>query len=220
MSEKLTPHAQRLAKLCPDCLERRDCPDPSDPLIKNAQYERFCIHIAINKKDNVDAYLECGPKTKNRGTASMMAKRWLTRLDVQNRIKYLLDLNLEHDLKTQEWVDDGLRQVYERCMDKVPVPNEAGKWKFNSQGANAALLTMARARGMLVEKIELTGIEKELKDMKPDEVLDYIKAAFLGLTNSRDLLRQWGEESGLEFADSESGSATEVPPGDAVPTLQ
>jgi hypothetical protein len=219
MPEKRLNATQTLEAMCPRCQEREAAPDPKQPLA-NPKYESFAVNVAVKKMTNSDAYRSAGYGGKNKSGIAQRAHTIRRRIDVQNRIMHLQELTLEHDLKTQEWVDDGLRQVYERCMDIIPVPNESGKWKFNSQGANAALLTMARARGMLVEKIELTGIEKELKDMKPEEIVDFIKAAILGLTNARDFIKQLGEESGLEFADSESGSATEVPPGDAIPTLQ
>ena len=96
----------------------------------------------------------------------------------------LIELNapaLERANVTIEWVAANLVEVVERCMQRAPVMVRAGRqwvqaqddegrdiWQFDSKGANSALTTLARYKGMLTDKIQadvnakLTAAEVEI----------------------------------------------------------
>ena len=110
-----------------------------------------------------------------------MAGQLLKRLDVINRNLFLVERAIEQDLKTREWVDEPLKEVAMRCMQKVPVldkrGNPTGVWKFDSGGANTALQLMGKDRGMFVEKLQINP-----DDVEPDEDMEkMIEKVFLDI---------------------------------------
>ncbi len=103
-------------------------------------------------------------------------------IEIANRIEALLERQAEYALETREWVDAQLKEVVNRCMQKVPVLDRSGKptgeWKFDGRNANAALHLMGKDRGMFVEKVEIGGIDKELAGKSDKEVREMVEANF------------------------------------------
>lgn len=62
---------------------------------------------------------------------------------------------------SQEWVMDGLKKVFERCMQQEAMTDREGNFeglfKFEHSGANKALELIGKHLGMFVDKKEYSG---------------------------------------------------------------
>lgn len=71
---------------------------------------------------------------------------------------------------TVEYIVENLVEIVERCMQRAPVMVRQGRrmvqlqdeegrdvWDFDSKGANAALNTLAKYKGMLTDRLKLSG---------------------------------------------------------------
>ena len=81
-------------------------------------------------------------------------------------------------------MDAQLKEVVNRCMQKVPVLDRHGKptgvWKFDGKNANQALHLMGKDRGMFVDKVEVVNPDKET-DGKSDEEVRKMASTLLHL---------------------------------------
>lgn len=207
---KTTPKQEREA-WCKRCQEREAAPDSRVPL-RNPKHEAFCRGIAILKLSPPKSYAQAGFETKNKSNLSTRASALRRKIEVQNRIAAMMELELTHDLKTREWIDDQLKEVVERCMQKEPVLNKSGRptgdWKFDSGGATKALNLMGKDRGMFVEKVEITGIDAELHGKSSTEILEMVEAAAVEL--GRDFIKQLGEKVGIYASTAEAAGEREA----------
>jgi len=59
------------------------------------------------------------------------------------------------------FVLQGLKDVYQRCMDEIPVKDnkgmETGEWKFEPAGANKSLELLGKYLKLFTDKLEHTG---------------------------------------------------------------
>lgn len=97
-------------------------------------------------------------------TAKQQGHRLLTKVDVQAEIQKNVQARSERTELTQDYVINGLREIAERCLQKVPVMvyhREAGCakqtiddntgeciWKFDSAGATRALDLLGKHLGI------------------------------------------------------------------------
>jgi len=213
---------------CKRCRERDAAPNPKAPLI-NPKWEKFCHNVALVGMSNSDAYKNAGFAAKNVCTRSGAGTLLRKKIEVENRIIALTERAIERDLKTRDWVDDQLKEVVDRCMQKEPVipsgrkgktcpacHNHLGEWKFDARGANTALQLMGKDRGMFIDKVQI--IDDELANKTPEQLAEVIKAAAIEL--GRDFVRQLGEAVGLFETDSETAGEAKTPTVEPVSTLQ
>jgi hypothetical protein len=172
---------------CQRCKEREESPDPKIPL-ENPLREKFCQNVAIHGMKGGAAYMAAGFTTKNASRASHAASSLRKRIEIANRIEALLERQAEYALETREWVDAQLKEVVNRCMQKVPVLDRQGKpcgeWKFDGRNANAALHLMGKDRGMFVDKVEINQADAEFKGKSEAEIQKMIAATFTDLGRS------------------------------------
>ena len=205
---------------CPRCQEREAVPEPCHSLL-NTRHEVFCRNLAIHKMTNSEAYTAAG-FSKNINQASKSACGLKRRLDVSNRIEFLLSQTMEQDFKTKGWVDDQLKEIVDRCMQAKPHLGKNGQpdgqWVFDGANANKALYAMGKDRGMFVEKVEIGGLDAELSGKGVDELLEMVAAAAIDL--GRDFIKQLGEKVGLQLEEvgKDDSGATTAPDG-SVPAL-
>jgi hypothetical protein len=202
---------------CKRCQDMANAPDPRVPL-REPRWEAFARNIALLNQKPRDAYKAAGYSSKNTTNLSGSASALRKRIEVANRIIALSEIAIERDLKSREWVDEQLKEVVDRCMQKEPVMERGvptGEWKFDARGANTALQLMGKDRGMFVEKIQI--IDDELANKTPEEIREVIKAAAIEL--GRDFVMQLGEAVGIIEADSKATGKTPKPKGKSVSPL-
>ena len=104
-------------------------------------------------------------QVKNADVAASAAARLLKRADIRERIAQLEQDALNRAGVTADWLVGRLRDVTERSMAAVPVMEwsaaerklvETGEYRFDSAGANKALETLAKMRGMLTERRDMS----------------------------------------------------------------
>ncbi len=187
MSKPASQEKDGTAAWCPRCLEREASPDPKIPL-EDPLREKFCQNVAIHGMKGGAAYMAAGYETKNASRASHGASSLRKRIEIANRIEALLERQAEYALETREWVDAQLKEVVNRCMQKVPVLDRSGKacgeWKFDGRNANAALHLMGKDRGMFVDKVEINQADAEFHGKSDAEIQKMIAATFLDLGRS------------------------------------
>ena len=123
--------------------------------LENERHEEFCQLLAVKGLPRWKAYAEAGFRPGDKRQASKRAYRLLQRPDIQVRLA-----ELDHtacDLAREVKVDralilDGLKEIYDRCMDAVPVKdrhgNPTGQWRFDAKGAIQALKLYGQELGM------------------------------------------------------------------------
>ena len=168
-------------KWCVRCQERESSPEPANSLI-NPKHEKFCRNLTIGKMPGYEAYMEAGFSTKNKSVASTQARRLKKRIEIASRIEYLLSMTIEMDFKTREYVEQGLKDIFERCMQAKPHKDKSGKpdgqWYFDAANANKAIWAMGKDLGMFVEKLEVKGIDAELHGKTDAQVQEVVVASF------------------------------------------
>lgn len=207
---------------CPRCQERDASPDPKLPLL-NVKHEKFARNLAIGKMTVGEAYTAAGFNARTPGMATNGGCRIKKKLAIENRIIALLEMTMDLDVKSREWVDNQLKEIVDRCMQGKPHMNGAGKpdgqWTFDAANANKALYSMGKDRGMFVEKIELGGIDKELHGKSAAQLMAMVEAAAIDL--GRDFIKQLGEKVGLGYEGGGEGlPGDETTPDEPLPTLQ
>lgn len=204
---------------CKRCRETAAASNPRAPLM-NPKWEKFCHNVALIGMTNAEAYGKAGFGAKNKTTWSSAGTGLRKKIEVENRIIVLTERAIERAQKTREWVDDQLKEVVDRCMQKEPViepgkkgitceacHNHLGEWRFDARGANTALQLMGKDRGMFVEKVQI--IDDELAGKSPEEVREKLKAMAVEL--GRDFVKQLCEGVGLYV--------TDAPPSALAPTV-
>ncbi len=158
---------------CPRCLEREAAPNPKVPL-EDPLREKFCQNVAIQGMKGGKAYMAAGYATRNASRASHAGSALRKRIEIANRIEALLERQAEYALESREWVDAQLKEVVNRCMQKVSVLDRHGRptgvWKFDGKNANQALHLMGKDRGMFVERVEINQADAETQGKSDAEV--------------------------------------------------
>lgn len=104
-------------------------------------------------------------------TAYSIGSELLKKPEILTRIKEAMDERSKNTMVDATYVVEGFKEVFNRCMQKVPVMkwdyeqkamvqetaidedgNEVGVWEFDSVGANKALEMMGRHLAMFTDK--------------------------------------------------------------------
>jgi len=211
------------ASWCPRCSERAASPDPKIPL-EHPLREKFCQNVAIQGMKGGAAYMAAGFTTKNASRASHGASALRKRIEIANRIEALLERQAEYALETREWVDAQLKEVVNRCMQKVPVLDRHGKptgvWKFDGKNANQALHLMGKDRGMFADKVEVVNPDQATEGKTDEEVMRMAMGLMHDL--GRPFFLQAAEEVfGLKLTDGgQDADGAKTPMVGPVRTLQ
>lgn len=127
--------------------------------LKNLKHEAFCQEW-IKDMNGTHAAIRLGLKPKS---ASVMASRWLAKVNVKSRIQELIAEKAGESGINAEWIIIKLKQLVERCMQPEPVmvwdpdlgqfvqkTNEEGNllFEFDSSGANKALELLGKHVGL------------------------------------------------------------------------
>lgn len=132
--------------------------------------EAFCLAL-LDTDSLSDAYRKVySTAKKTPKTIHEAASRLANNPKIVARLMELRAPALEKANVTVEYIVNNLVELVERCMQKAPVlvrqgsrmvqlKNEKGcdVWQFDSKGANSALATLARYKGMLTDKVEHSG---------------------------------------------------------------
>jgi hypothetical protein len=131
--------------------------------------ENFCLAY-IRLGDASAAYREAYNAGKMKPqTVCKRASELMDDGEITGRLTELRASALEKANVTVEYIVSNLVELVERCTQRAPVVDSKGRqvqddegrdvWCFDSRGANAALATLAKYKGMLTEKreIELSG---------------------------------------------------------------
>jgi phage terminase small subunit len=123
--------------------------------------ERFVVEYLIDL-NATKAALRAGYSAK---TANKIGTQLLGKTGIKTAINEAL---VERRKKTEisaEYVLMSLREVVERCLQRVPVTNMKGKqvqdedgnnlWEFNSAGANKALELLGKHLGIFTDRLQM-----------------------------------------------------------------
>jgi hypothetical protein len=110
------------------------------PALKNECHEKFCLNLAVKGLPRWKAYAEAGFSPGNKRQASKRASALLQRPDIQVRLGELdrTACDMAREVKLDRTcVLNRLEEVYQRCMDAVPVKdrhgNPTGQYRFDSK---------------------------------------------------------------------------------------
>lgn len=94
-------------------------------------------------------------------TANEQGSQNLAKLSIQETIQELMAQRSKRTEITADYVLTNLKEVAERCMQRIPVLDsggkETGKFRFEHTGANKALELLGRHLGMFTDKVEHKG---------------------------------------------------------------
>lgn len=131
-------------------------PKPKDGL--NEKQRRF-VEEYLNDPNATQAAIRAGYEPR---TARVTGPRLLQNVAVSRALEVAREARSARAQCTADWVLEGLRAVYQRCMTEVkPVldmrGDPTGEFAFDSKGANKSLELVGKHLGMFVERRELTG---------------------------------------------------------------
>lgn len=109
----------------------------------NEKQKLFCEEYLIDL-NGTQAAIRAG---YSKNTANEQSAQLLAKLSIQEYITELKTKRLERIQYSQDDLLKDLIEVKKRCMQAVPVPFKKGVWKFDSNGANKALDSIAKHIG-------------------------------------------------------------------------
>lgn len=132
----------------------------------NARQERFAHEFLVDLNATA-AYIRAGYKARGKA-AGVNAARLLGNASIQQIIQSARADVSKKTLVTVEFVIDGLKEVAQRCLQRVPVMRKEGKdwvqvteldengveqgvWEFDSSGANRSLELLGKHVGAFSE---------------------------------------------------------------------
>jgi phage terminase small subunit len=141
-----------------------------------AKQQRFCEEYLIDLNGK-QAAIRSGYSER---TAEVQASRLLSKANVSARIAELKAARVERTEITADYVLTGLKEVAERCLQRVPVmefsyedkrllqktdADGKGIWEFDSSGANRAFELLGKHVGVF---------EKDNSQKKPETVVNNV----------------------------------------------
>lgn len=129
-------------------------------------HTRFCEEYLAENCNATQAYMKvygCEIESARRASSLLLKREDIT--------DYIAQLQAELSEKTgitAKWVMENLKEIAERCMQKIPVTDKDGniiEYKFDSAGANKANELMGKNIGMFKDKSEVElKVTKKLED--------------------------------------------------------
>lgn len=131
----------------------------------NPKWQRFAEEYLVDLNMTA-AYKRAGYKAKGHA-AETNAARLLKNAEVQKLVQAGRDKVSQKTLVSVEFVIEGLKEVAQRCMERVPVMAGQGKdrkqaknakgegvWEFDSSGANRAFELLGKHVGAFTENTD------------------------------------------------------------------
>lgn len=147
----------------------------------NDKQKLFCKEYLVDL-NATKAALRAG---YSKNTAYSTGSENLKKPEIMEYIKKLMDKRCKRVEYTQDDLLKDLIEVKNRCMQAVPVPFKEGVWKFDANGANKALDSIAKHIGFyekdnnqkqtpanLIQKIFVTQEEVDEVDKHIDDVIN------------------------------------------------
>lgn len=136
----------------------------------NRKQRRFVAEY-LKDQNGTKAAIRAGYSKK---TANRIASHLLTKVDIKAAINEKLSKIEEESGITVEYILNGLKEVAERCLQRVPVmvrdprdgrkmiqkkdlDTDEGVWEFDSAGANRAFELLGKYKKMFTDKVEHSG---------------------------------------------------------------
>lgn len=146
--------------------------------LRTSKQALFCMEYIVDL-NGTQAAIRAGYSSR---TAKVQASQLLTKLNIQAAVQFLKEERAKKTEVTQEFVVNGLKATFAKCMQAIPVLDKdgipVGNYNFNASGANRSLELLGKHLGMFIEKIEPPGEKKkpvdlsELTEAQLDQVLE------------------------------------------------
>ena len=142
----------------------------------NLKQQRFVTEY-LKDQNAKQAAIRAGYSKKN---AETIGPRLSRKVQVRTEIETKLQKLQEKTLVTKEFVIGSLKEIANRCMQKVPVmvfdkeektlrqavdEDGEGVWEFDSSGANKSLELLGKHIGAFTEKVDVTSGGRSLVDI-------------------------------------------------------
>lgn len=128
--------------------------------------QRLFIAEYLIDKNATQAAIRAGYSEK---TAQEQSSRLLSNVIIQEEINKHIEKQVKRVLITSDYVIDGIKEVAERCLQRVPVmvgrgedrhqliDDETGEgvWQFDSGGANRAFELLGKHLKLFTDKVEI-----------------------------------------------------------------
>jgi phage terminase small subunit len=133
----------------------------------NQRQTAFVWNI-IEGMSGKDAYIAAGYSARGK-SAEAAGSTLLRNHKVQWALARVREELAERTKVTKEYVMQGLKENYERCMQAVEVydkeGNPTGVWQWQPQAANKSLELMGKELGMFGDKVEVSGGLEPIKTL-------------------------------------------------------
>ncbi len=171
--------------------------------------KKFCEEYMVDC-NATQAYLRAGYKCTP-STANRPASRLMSNVDVKAYIAKLRTKQIKKGSITAEEFEKRLDDIYNRCMQLEPELDSegepTGKLKFDSAGANRALITLGNARGFFKDDGQESG-EITSKDLREARVAINAHVENLIIHRHSSAIPDSGQDEGQE----DSGDYTPISP--------
>ncbi len=177
--------------------------------LRNTRQEQFLQNIAIGRMKPGEAWIAASGDPKPKLTSAYAAARFaLDKIEVRNRLEYLQERNLEKTIAGANFVEAGLKEIVDRCMQAKPHLDKAGRpdgqWVADHTNATKALRIIGEGLGLWIQKVEVTNPD-QATDGKDDAAVRKMAMALL-LDLGRPFFLQAAEEVfGLTLTDGGEG---------------
>lgn len=169
--------------------------------LTHKQQDFRTAYIRSKTKNSTEAARNAGYKNPNK-----LGPRLIKVPAIKAAIEATESVAQERAIVDREWVLSGIKEIAERCMQRVPVmiqvgthrvqmkdENGEGVWAFDASGANRALELLGKHLKLFTDRIEIENAQLDklletvtsiLKRTLPDELWSKVAAEFARVSDS------------------------------------